>query len=244
MIQLNISKNLLAWFQTHQRCLPWRKTRDPYAIWVSEVMLQQTQVNTVIPYYERFLKQFPDIISLANARQDNVLKSWEGLGYYARAINLHKASRIVVDSYSGHVPSNPKDFIQLPGVGDYINAAVQSIAFGHGLAVVDGNVRRVLARLYEMPETVNETRHAKQFAQKASALLNQDCPGNFNQAIMELGALICSPRNPDCINCPLTMDCQAFKNQTISMFPKRKKKLPYQQKTGWQPLSRKTIKSC
>jgi A/G-specific adenine glycosylase len=219
----SIAQKLLNWFQVNHRKLPWRTTDDPYAIWVSEVMLQQTQVNTVIPYYEHFLKQFPDITTLAKSNQDHVLKCWEGLGYYARARNFQKASQIVVQQFSGKIPSDPLIFRQLPGVGDYINAAVQSIAFGHRLAVVDGNVRRVLSRLYEMPEFVNDNKYSKTFAKKAQTLLCNKYPGNYNQAIMELGALICSPRNPQCVNCPLSLDCQALIHDTVSVFPRRKK---------------------
>jgi len=218
-----IAQNLLNWFETNRRNLPWRNTKDPYAIWVSEVMLQQTQVNTVIPYYKRFLKEFPSVSILSKSTQDQVLKCWEGLGYYSRAINIHKASKIVDDQYSGLVPSDPIVFRQLPGVGDYINAAVQSIAFGHRMAVVDGNVRRVLSRLYEMPETINESKYAKIFAKKAQALLSNKSPGDYNQAVMELGALICTPRNQQCNICPLSKNCQAFIHNTITKYPRRKK---------------------
>jgi A/G-specific adenine glycosylase len=218
-----IAQKLLKWFQANKRSLPWRKTNDPYAIWVSEVMLQQTQVNTVIPYYERFLKKFPSIESLAKSDPDHVLKCWEGLGYYARALNLQKASQIVLNQFSGQVPSDPVLFRQLPGVGDYINAAVQSIAFGHRLAVVDGNVRRVLSRLFEMTETVNDNKYAKKFADQAQRLICNQFPGNYNQSIMELGALICTPKKPQCVRCPLSNHCQAFFHDTISIFPMRKK---------------------
>jgi A/G-specific adenine glycosylase len=219
-----IAQKLLDWFQINRRELPWRNTNDPYAIWVSEVMLQQTQVNTVIPYYERFLDNFPDITILAKAHSDQVLKMWEGLGYYARAINLQKASKMVVNRFSAQVPSDPSQFKELPGVGDYINAAVQSIAFGHSMAVVDGNVRRVLSRLYEMPETVNESKYSKKFANKAQSLICKKSPGDYNQAIMELGALICIPKNPQCNMCPLTKNCKSFIHDTIFNFPRRKKK--------------------
>jgi A/G-specific adenine glycosylase len=218
-----IAQKLLKWFEKNRRTLPWRETSDPYAIWVSEVMLQQTQVNTVIPYYERFIKKFPTIEILSKANQDDVLKCWEGLGYYARAINFHKASKIVTKQFANQVPQDPRLFKQLPGVGDYINAAVQSIAFGHCMAVVDGNVRRVLSRLFEMTEAVNESKYAKIFAKKARALLYDQAPGDYNQAIMELGALICTPRNPQCPHCPLSKDCQAYHHNTFSIFPKRKK---------------------
>jgi len=217
-----IAQKLLTWFKSNSRSLPWRKTEDPYAIWVSEVMLQQTQVNTVIPYYHRFLEMFSDIAILANSDPNQVLKSWEGLGYYARAVNFHKASQIVVEQFSGQVPSDPIVFRQLPGVGDYINAAVQSIAFGHRMAVVDGNVRRVLSRLFEMPETVNESKYAKIFSEKAQTLISNQFPGDYNQAIMELGAIVCTPRNPKCKICPLSNDCQGYIHDTTLVFPKRK----------------------
>jgi len=218
-----IAQKLLKWFETNRRTLPWRNTRDPYAIWVSEVMLQQTQVNTVIPYYKRFLKKFPNIEILSKSNQDDVLKCWEGLGYYARAINFQKASQMVMTQFSGQIPQDPQAFKQLPGVGDYINAAVQSIAFGHSMAVVDGNVRRVLSRLFEMQETVNENKYAKIFAQKAQSLLCENSPGDYNQAIMELGALICTPRNPQCNQCPLSKECEAYRHDTFTIFPLRKK---------------------
>ncbi|MBF0451349.1 MAG: A/G-specific adenine glycosylase [Candidatus Magnetomorum sp.] len=220
----DIPKNLLIWFKSNKRDLPWRRVDDPYAIWVSEVMLQQTQVNTVIPYYHRFMEQFPTIMVLAQADQNHVLKCWEGLGYYSRAINLHKSSRLVENEYNGQVPSDPITFKKMPGVGDYINAAVQSIAFNYPLPVVDGNVKRVLSRLYEMPDTVNDTKNLKVFNQKAAALLDKKHPGDFNQAMMELGAMVCKPRHPVCHQCPVQDFCMVYCNETILEFPKRKSK--------------------
>lgn len=220
----DISKKLLKWYHKNKRELPWRKVNDPYAIWVSEVMLQQTQVNTVIPYYLRFIAEFPTVTALAQAEQDHVLKMWEGLGYYSRAINLHKSSQIVQQEYNGEVPSDPICFKKLMGVGDYINAAVQSIAFDHPLPVIDGNVKRVLSRLFEMTEAVNDIKFFKTYHERAEQLLDRENSGDYNQSIMELGAMVCKPRQMLCDKCPIHQYCQAFLNNTINQFPKRKMK--------------------
>lgn len=214
-------KRLRAWFDAHQRRLPWRETRDPYAIWVSEVMLQQTQVNTVIPYYHRFLERFPDLYGLAQADLQTVLKVWEGLGYYARARNLHKAAGVVASENGGRIPSDWHGFCRLPGVGEYIAAAVLSIAFDRPLAVVDGNVKRVLARLLRIGLPVNRTDAYPTFKTAAEELLNRKRPGQHNQALMELGALICRPVRPDCALCPVAAFCQACLNAVVADFPKR-----------------------
>lgn len=212
---------LLKWYQRHHRSLPWRETGDPYCIWVSEVMLQQTQVNTVIPYYHRFIERFPCIKDLAESNIQEVLKSWEGLGYYSRARNLHEAAKRVLDQYKGNLPETPAEFQNLPGVGDYINAAVQSIAFNHPLPVVDGNVKRVLARLFQMEEPVNQSTTHKVFKEKADKLLAASQPGTFNQAIMELGATICKPARPLCPKCPVRGYCAAFREGNTGQYPKR-----------------------
>ncbi|MEZ4568646.1 MAG: A/G-specific adenine glycosylase, partial [Desulfobacterales bacterium] len=204
---------LTRWYAENLRHLPWRGSADPYHIWVSEVMLQQTQVATVIPYFKRFCQAFPDIRALAAADLQDVLKLWEGLGYYARARNLHKAAKIVTDQYNGRIPDDADGFMALPGVGDYIGAAVLSIAFDRPLAVVDGNVKRVLARLFEIDAPVNVSASYKIFQSCANLLLNAEDPGTFNQAVMELGALVCRPSGPDCRVCPLAGWCGAFKNQ-------------------------------
>jgi len=212
---------LLGWFDAHHRRLPWRETRDPYRIWVSEVMLQQTQVNTVIPYYHRFLKRFPSLADLAAAPLDAVLRIWEGLGYYARARNLHKACREIAAVPGGAVPDDPEGFKRLPGVGDYIGAAVLSIAFGRPLAVVDGNVKRVLARLFRIDEPVNAPSAKKVYQGLADLLLETRDPGRFNQAVMELGALVCAPRNPDCGLCPVQPFCGAHRAGETDAYPRR-----------------------
>ncbi len=219
-------RQLLAWYAVNLRPLPWRRTRDPYRIWVSEVMLQQTQVDTVIPYYHRFLKRFDDIGKLAAAPQQAVLKCWEGLGYYARARNLHKAAAVVNRCFNGRVPDNWKDFTSLPGVGPYIGAAVLSIAHDRPFAVVDGNVKRVLARLFEDSAPVNGSGAHHTFHGLAAPLLDPDAPGHYNQALMEVGALICRPGNPRCTDCPVADFCQGYHHDSLTTFPVRNKRRP------------------
>ncbi|MDJ0765702.1 MAG: A/G-specific adenine glycosylase [Myxococcota bacterium] len=214
-------RQLLTWYGDHHRRLPWRETRDPYAIWISEVMLQQTQVATAIAYYKRFLARFPDVQSLAEAPLQEVLKHWEGLGYYARARNLHRAARVMLDSLGGIVPNSPEAFQRLPGVGPYICAAVQSIAFGHPLPVVDGNVKRVVARLFLLDQPANTSATHSSFLTAATELLQTDRPGTFNQAMMELGAIICTPQAPQCHVCPVATACQAQSEQMVQAYPKR-----------------------
>jgi A/G-specific adenine glycosylase len=218
-----LQKNLEGWYVKYQRSLPWRETRDPYHIWVSEVMLQQTQVNTVIPYYQRFIRQFPDVHALARAGLRQVLKVWEGLGYYARARNLHRAANDVVTQFQGNIPDRPVDFRGLAGVGEYIASAVQSIAFNHPLPVMDGNVKRVLARLFEIDTPINGSGSPKAFLKFAKCLIDVKQPGKFNQAMMELGAIICRPKHPDCPICPVQSFCEAKKNQNTENFPVRSK---------------------
>jgi A/G-specific adenine glycosylase len=219
-------KRLQDWYADNHRTLPWRKTLEPYSIWVSEVMLQQTRVNTVIAYHDRFLKRFPTIHSLARADRQDVLKLWEGLGYYSRARNFHKAAILVCSRHSGQIPDDWNAFRQLPGVGDYIASAVLSIAFNQPFAVVDGNVKRVISRLFAMDTPVNGSGAHVVFQEPATALLDRDAPGIFNQAMMELGALICKPTKPDCTLCPLDSFCAAFASSQVDVYPKRVKALP------------------
>jgi len=216
------------WYDKNKRTLPWRDKVSPYGVWVSEVMLQQTQVKTVIPYYLRFMDQYPDVYALSASPLETVLKSWEGLGYYARARNLHTAAGIVASEMNGELPQQFSGLIALPGVGDYIASAVTSIAFHQAHAVVDGNVKRVLARLFCMDTPVNDTRGHKPFKETASRLLYQENPGKFNQALMELGALICTPKSPACCKCPLSGLCAARAQDQVNRFPVRilKKKSP------------------
>jgi A/G-specific adenine glycosylase len=217
---------LARWYARCRRDLPWRRTSDPYRIWVSEVMLQQTQVQTVEPYYNRFIEQFPDVSSLAAADLQTVLKLWEGLGYYSRARNLHRAAGIVVAELAGRVPATWETLRRLPGVGDYIAAAVLSIAFGQAHAVVDGNVKRVLARIYMLDTPVNQSATHKVFRVLAEQLLDQGSPGAHNQAMMELGALVCTPRRPDCASCPIARFCRALRQATVFLYPKKDRRRP------------------
>ncbi|HEX9970954.1 MAG TPA: A/G-specific adenine glycosylase [bacterium] len=210
---------LLSWFDKNQRKLPWRETHNPFFIWISEVMLQQTQVKKVLDYYENFINKFPDIHSLAQADLQHVLKAWEGMGYYARARNLHKASQLIANEMNGIIPDNYSDFRRLPGAGDYITAAVLSLAFDKPYAVVDGNVKRVISRLLRIDEPVSASSSRKIFCEKADLLLDRNKPGTFNQAMMELGALICRPKNPDCKACPVASFCLAFKTNDQAKFP-------------------------
>jgi A/G-specific adenine glycosylase len=219
-------KALVEWYLAAKRDLPWRNTDDPYRIWVSEVMLQQTQVNTVVPYYQKFVQRFGDLKRLARADLQAVLKVWEGLGYYARARNLHRAAGIVLKEHAGVIPDRWEDFHKLPGVGDYIAAAVLSLAFEKPFPVVDGNVKRVLARLLAMENPVNAPAAAKNFQGTADALLDRDQPGTFNQAMMELGAVVCKPQNPLCDRCPVSKMCQAYNSDQVLKFPKKLKKPP------------------
>lgn len=217
---------LLAWFKVYQRDMPWRRTDDPYRIWVSEVMLQQTQVKKVVDYYERFIARFPDVQHLAAAPLQDVLKVWEGLGYYARARNLHKAAQVVVNELDGKMPCDYATFRKLPGVGDYSAAAVQSIAFNAPYAAVDGNIKRVLARLFLMETPINDAKSTKHFQQKADALLDPNAPGFFNQAMMELGATVCRPQSPTCLVCPVNAFCEAFHTARQDEFPYRRETKP------------------
>jgi A/G-specific adenine glycosylase len=217
-----------AWFDTNKRDLPWRRTTDPYKIWVAEVMLQQTQVKTVIPYFNKFVVRYPDVLTLSKAPLEDILKSWENMGYYTRARNLHKAAAEITRDFGGRVPTGYKSFRGLPGVGDYIAAAVMSIAFGEPYAVVDGNVKRVLSRLFSIDAPVNHSASARIFKERATELLDRHDSGTFNQAMMELGATICRPRQPLCGCCPVQKHCAAYRTGQPMDYPVRKpkKKIP------------------
>ncbi|NWH03789.1 A/G-specific adenine glycosylase [Desulfobacter latus] len=218
----------MGWYRDNCRQLPWRRDTALYPVWVSEVMLQQTQVKTVIPYYLKFMETWPDLEDLAAADLETVLKAWEGLGYYARARNFHKAARIVVRNLGGIIPDDYKGFKNLPGVGDYIASAVLSIAAAKPHAVVDGNVKRVLSRLLCVETPVNHSAAHKAYKAIAETFLYEKDPGTYNQALMELGALVCTPKRPDCAACPLAEACCAREKQVTDLFPRRmaKKKVP------------------
>ena len=200
---------LLDWYRRHRRDLPWRRTRDPYAIWISEAMLQQTRVETVIPYWQRFLTLFPDVNALATAEPDDVLGAWAGLGYYSRARNLRAAARVVMEEHGGHLPDTAEALRRLPGIGPYTAGAVASIAFDQPEPVVDGNVARVLARLLEIREDVKRPAVSRRLWREAAELADGPHPGELNQALMELGATVCTPRAPRCPVCPLARHCAA-----------------------------------
>ena len=201
---------LLAWYRAHRRDLPWRRTRDPYAIWISEAMLQQTRVETVIPYWERFLARFPDVEALATADADDVIACWAGLGYYSRARNLHRAAQIVVERHAGRLPADVELLRELPGVGRYTAGAVASIAFDRPAPIVDGNVARVLARLFGIAADVRSRAVQERLWREAEELARGEDPGALNQALMELGAMVCTPRAPRCADCPWSRRCAAF----------------------------------
>lgn len=209
---------LLEWFDKHHRDMPWRKTRDPYCIWVSETMLQQTQVDTVIPYYNRFIERFPSVKQLASAELEEVYTYWQGLGYYRRAANLHKGAQLIDLEFGGIFPSDPRKAQQIAGVGPYTLGAVLSIAYGIPLPAVDGNVMRVLSRQFAIDVDIAIAKNRRVFEEKVMALMPND-PNRFNQALMELGALICSPKNPKCSECPMQSICKAYEQGTVLNYP-------------------------
>jgi A/G-specific adenine glycosylase len=216
---MRIATLLLAWYEKNQRILPWRNTADPYAIWISEIMLQQTQVDAVIPYYRRFLEQFPTIRDLARAPLEAVLKIWENMGYYSRARHLHAAARLVVASHGGRLPENPEDLKALPGIGPYTSGAILSIAFGKPVPAVDGNVKRVLSRLFTVESPLNAGSTQRLMFALAEKLVPAEKPGRFNSALMELGALLCRPGIPRCSDCPLSSICLAYAGNCQHLLP-------------------------
>ncbi|NCC53465.1 MAG: A/G-specific adenine glycosylase [Spartobacteria bacterium] len=222
-------RNLIDWFRQHRRLLPWRNKRTPYRVWIAEIMLQQTRVDQAQPYFDRFMKRFPSLRSLAAAPREDVLKCWEGLGYYSRARNLHEAARHIARDHKGRFPRTREELLALPGIGPYTAAAIGSLAFQLPLAVVDGNVIRVLSRVFAIEEPASSSKTTRQVQEWADRLLLQEDPGTFNEAMMELGALCCTPRGPDCPNCPLRAICQAHKKGQAEAYPRKapRKKIPH-----------------
>ena len=210
---------LTSWYDVERRRLPWRETDDPYRIWLSEVMLQQTRVDQAEPYYHRFVERFPTVHDLASAPLDDVLLCWEGLGYYSRARNLHQAAQMVVDDFGGRVPATEEAIRSLPGVGPYTSAAVLSIAYDRPHAVLDGNVIRVLSRVFAVEADVKRSATRRVLQRAADALIDPAAPGDFNQAMMELGATVCTPRSPRCGDCPVAGACEARKLRMQEAFP-------------------------
>lgn len=221
-----LRRALRAWYRRGARDLPWRRTRDPYRIWLSEIMLQQTRVETVIGYYRRFLREFPGVGALAKADPDRVLKLWEGLGYYSRARNLQSAARIIAKEWGGRFPQTAREWAALPGVGRYTAGAIASIAFGERVAVLDGNVKRVLARVFAVREPIETAATLDALWRAAELLVPPRLPGEFNQALMELGARVCAPRSPRCAECPLRRQCDAHALKLEETLPMRKPKKP------------------
>ncbi|MBO6026566.1 MAG: A/G-specific adenine glycosylase [Bacteroidales bacterium] len=220
-----LQATLAHWYEAHRRELPWRSDPTPYYVWLSEIILQQTRVNQGFDYFVRFVEKWPTLNDLASATEEEVLKMWQGLGYYSRARNLHKCARQVVELHSGEFPRDFESLKKLQGIGNYTAAAIASIAFGLPHAVVDGNVYRVLARLYDIDTPINNDAGTKLFAELATTLLDREHPGRHNQAMMEFGALQCVPKNPDCTQCPLLGQCLAFAHQTVDERPKKEKKI-------------------
>jgi A/G-specific adenine glycosylase len=221
----SLARDLLRWYDVHKRDLPWRQTRDPYAVWVSEVMLQQTQVKTVRSYYERWMARFPTLAALANAPEDDVLHAWQGLGYYSRARNLQKGAKAVVTDHGGRVPRTVPLLLSLPGVGPYSAGAIASIAHGERAAIVDGNVVRVLCRFFGLSGDPTRAPLKAELWRLAEAAVPETRPGDFNQAMMELGATVCTPRGPECGQCPVAKACVARKTaraESLPELPKRR----------------------
>lgn len=223
---MGFSSVLIQWYLNNKRSLPWRQINDPYLIWLSEIILQQTRVEQGLPYYERFSVAFPSVHELAYASEEKVLKLWQGLGYYSRARNMHASAKFIVSELNGEFPDNYKDLLQLKGVGDYTASAIASICFKEPVAVVDGNVYRVLSRVFGVDTPINSTEGKKQFKKLAEDLLDEKRPSEFNQGLMEFGAIQCKPQNPHCDNCPLSKDCVAFNQGRIKYLPVKLKKQP------------------
>ena len=221
---MDLSQILLDWYRNNQRDLPWRRTNDPYAIWLSEVILQQTRVEQGMPYWLRFIEDFPTVTDLANADEREVLRLWQGLGYYSRARNLHAAAKIVRDEYNGNFPNQYEQIRALKGIGDYTAAAISSFAFNLPHAVVDGNVYRFLSRIFAINTPIDSTNGKKEFFVLANELLDKSNPGTFNQSLMEFGAMQCKPSNPDCSVCPFNQYCQSFATNTVTEYPVKSKK--------------------
>ncbi|RAJ11769.1 A/G-specific adenine glycosylase [Olleya aquimaris] len=216
---MNISKQLINWYLDNKRDLPWRNTQNPYFIWLSEIILQQTQVAQGLPYYNSFITNFPTVFDLAKAEEQEVLKLWQGLGYYSRARNLHASAKYIVTELDGQFPETFEEIIKLKGVGDYTASAIASICFNQATAVVDGNVYRALSRLYGIDTPINTTQGFKTFKTLAQQLIDTKQPATFNQAIMEFGARLCKPKNPDCNSCPFNNKCVALQKNIISDLP-------------------------
>jgi len=214
-----ISAELISWYKLNKRDLPWRHTKDPFRIWLSEVILQQTRIYQGLPYYKKFVSRFENVSQLAKAPEDEILRLWQGLGYYSRAKNLHKCAKFVTSHLNGEFPRTYDELIMLPGIGSYTAAAIASIAFKEKVPVIDGNVFRVLSRIFGIDRDIAQSSSRKVFVEKANSLMPDSDPGIFNQAMMELGALQCIPRNPICMECPVAEMCYAYSTKEQHIFP-------------------------
>ncbi len=237
------SKELISWFQKHQRDLPWRAGRTPYATWISEIMLQQTQVQQVVPYYLRFMVRFPTIQTLAKAPIIKVLKAWEGMGYYSRARNLHQTAQIIVKQFAGEIPSDFQDLLKLPGIGRSTAGAILSLGYNKPFPVLDGNIRRVLIRFFYIDLDPGKTDTINKLWGVIQGIIPLRKAGRFNEALMELGALVCHPDNPDCIHCPLKKDCLGFRSGHPGTLPvkRTRKPIPHFEVTAAVIQNRKKI---
>jgi len=219
-----ITLELLTWYNKEKRALPWRETTNPYSIWISEIMLQQTRVDQAINYYIRFMDHFPEPETLAKASEDQILKLWQGLGYYSRARNIHKAAKKIMSEFDGQFPDTFQLLKTLPGIGEYTAGAIASIAFNEPVPAVDGNVQRVISRLFGVTEPVNTTKGSSIIKGIAEDIMDKDEPGEFNQALMELGALICKPQSPGCNHCPMQNECYAYRKSLVTELPYKVKR--------------------
>jgi len=221
---MDFSEKILSWYQENKRALPWRSSQDPYKIWLSEVMLQQTRVAQGLPYYEKFIAAFPSVYDMAAASEEEILKLWQGLGYYSRARNMHFTAKTIVEEYNGKFPQTHKELIKLKGVGDYTASAIASICFNEPEPVVDGNVYRVLARYFGVDLPINSTTGIKHFKQLAKTVMHVKNVRDYNQGIMEFGAIQCTPKKPYCLHCPLNDSCLALKENKVQLLPVKLKK--------------------
>ena len=224
-MSVTFSNKLINWYNHNKRDLPWRKTKDPYKIWVSEIILQQTRIEFGIKYYNKFLKSYPDVKKLANSKEMDLMKIWEGLGYYSRAINMLKTAKIVLNSFNGVFPLRYEELIQLPGIGDYTASAISSICNDELQVVVDGNVLRFLSRMHKIDLPIESIKTKKYFKKLGFKLIQDVKPGDFNQALMDYGSTICKPKKFDCNNCLFSSDCKAFNSNSVENYPVKKKKI-------------------
>ena len=224
-MSVSFSNKLINWYNHNKRDLPWRKTKDPYKIWVSEIILQQTRIEFGIKYYYKFIKRYPDVKKLANSKEMDLMKIWEGLGYYSRAINMLKTAKIVLNNFNGVFPLSYEELIQLPGIGDYTASAISSICNDELQVVVDGNVLRFLSRIHKIDLPIESIKTKKYFKKLGFKLIQDVKPGDFNQALMDYGSTICKPKKFDCNNCLFSSDCKAYNSNSVENYPVKKKKI-------------------